>query len=231
MVRENDYFERTNYKSQRYVKESIFSLLLKIPKYRLEFYNALPFKEDGTKEEALVDATTYKYLFNGRCNTVAFSNNDKEIIIAGTTDKWAPNIMLTLLFDYHEIQKRSLKNHYSIDSLKFVPPRYYYIYTGDEELKDEYSYAEEFNSKNFDFRVTILKGDNKRNDIIGQYINLIKGIDVVTDEIGHLGCTENHIDIYVNNCINAGILSDFLRKHKAIITDIIYCMISEEYTL
>ena len=231
MVKEGEFLKRPHKRSESSMKDSIFSMLLTMPKYRLEFYKILFPDDKAATENDFSDATNYRYLVNGRCNNIAFNKAGEYLIIAETTDRWFPNMMLKMLLNYNDIMKRTIADPYTEEPIQLLEPLFYFVYTGDKELKDEYSYAEEFNSgkDSFDIRVEILKEGKRKGDLLDQYISLIKRIRSLPEEKGYLGCTRADVAAFVSRCISDGILAEFLLEKLSEVIDIIYCMLSEEY--
>lgn len=231
MVKESEFFKRPLKRRQSSMKDSIFSMLLTMPKYRFEFYKILFPEDKEADENDFLDATTYRYLVNGRCNNIAFNKAEEYLILAETTDRWFPNILLKMFLNYNDILKRTVVDPFADEPIQLLEPFFYVVYTGDKELKDEYSYAEEFNSQkgDFDIKVKILKGGRNKGDLLDQYVNLIKRIHNLSEEKGPLACTMDDVANFVWKCISDGILADFLQEKMRDAIDIIYCMISEEY--
>ena len=112
-------------------------------------------------------------------------------------------------------------------------PKYYVIYTGsNKSVKDSYSLSEEFGYEDDeDMRVTVLKRELRRGDIVDQYIDFSNRIHDIIKKKGIRNVTIEDLEEVMEGCIRDGILAEFLSGRIMEVIDLMRSIFNEEYYL
>lgn len=127
-----------NQTSNRNYKDSVFTKLFRdIPKLR-ELYNAL--EKDQIEETAEIkDVTLDGTLYNTQKNDIAFTVDNRFIILTEHQSSVNPNMPLRMLIYLARIWESLIDNStiYKTKTVEIERPELYVLYNGTEELPDE----------------------------------------------------------------------------------------------
>ena len=212
--------------ANREYKSTMFSMIFRDRKELLELYNAVN-RSDYTDPEALEIVTLENAIYMNMKNDLAFLI-DMRLNMYEHQSTFNPNIPLRDLF-YVAKEYQKLVNGVSIYAstlVKLPAPRFLVFYNGSGErpekevlrLSDAYHIREE--EPELELKVTVLNinaGNNRelllKCKTLQEYMQYV---DCVRRNAAIPGMTLNEaVARAVNECIDRGILADFLRKNKA----------------
>ena len=234
---------------KRNVKDSIFTHLFKIPKYRRELYLELHPEETDISEEDIKLRTIENIWTNGVYNDLGLLVKDKFIVLIEAQSSWSPNILVRMLVYLAETYKQLwITNHYNIYGTKKIrlpKPEFYVVYTGDKEIDIEtLSMNEEYfenESEDFELRVHVIqenKNDNveiglkksqhknKRCAIIDEYITFTKIYD---EERRKTEDKKEAIIKTIGRCIKQNILKEYLQDNKKEVISIMDLLYDQDF--
>lgn len=212
--------------ANRQYKSTMFCMLFRDKKELLELYNAVNHSH-YTDPEALEIVTLENAVYMSIKNDMAFLI-DMHLNLYEHQSTFNPNMPLRdLLYVANEYQKL-IKDAsiYSSKLLKIPTPRFIVFYNGHEvrpeeevlRLSDAYFTREE--NPELELKVTVLNinaGNNR--ELLEQCKPLqeyMQYVDCIRKYVDASGMTlEEAVEKAVNECIEKGILSDFLRRNKA----------------
>lgn len=215
----------TNSKANRNYKDSIFRSLFNNEKELLKLYNALTGK-NYSEETDIEIVTLDDAIFNGQKNDLAFIVNKKFINLTEHQSTLSPNMPLRFLeYIAKEYQKLYFsKAVYSETPVDLPTPEFYVLYNGakdaplEQTLKLSDTFMGEYDTINLELVVRVInvnydKGSEVLNkcQTLKEYSILIYKIRMLRKEYGEL---DKAIDVAIRECIDSGILSEFLKKNK-----------------
>ena len=203
-------------KIKRNVKDTVFTCLFKINKYKLALYK-LFHPEDKNVTIANIKTITLSSVIAGVIyNDLGMMVNNQIIFLMEAQTIWSVNVLLRIFLYLAETYKNYIrKNNLNIYGTKkiFLPrPELYIVYTGSKNIREGvHSFGEEFFGVKppIDLKVTVIR-KAKSGSILQQYIDFAKRSDALKKK----KMTDKDLENFINKCIKDGILSEFLSERK-----------------
>ena len=220
-------------------KDSTFCLLFSEPARAIELYNAVT-GENLPPDTELTYTTLANALYIDRNNDLGFVIQKRHLVMSEcqSTINW--NIPMRCL----GYVSRSLENLagkeglYGSKLVKFPAPEFYLFYVGNEtwntKLSDSFQAPPKENSlelvvKFINLNYNINNEDNEilqRSPSLLGYSKLLYYIKTAAKENG--GDLKSAIDTSVKQCMEEGLIEDFLRKHSREVTGMLFNEITVE---
>ena len=223
-------------------KDSTFCLLFSEPARAIELYNAVT-GENLPPDTELTYTTLANALYIDRNNDLGFVIQKRHLVMSEcqSTINW--NIPMRCL----GYVSRSLENLagkeglYGSKLVKFPVPEFYLFYVGNEtwntktlKLSDSFQAPPKENSlelvvKFINLNYNVNNEDNEilqRSPSLLGYSKLLYYIKTAAKENG--GDLKSAIDISVKQCMEEGLIEDFLRKHSREVTGMLFNEITVE---
>ena len=215
---------RVSTANRRY-KDTVFRMLFSDKERLLELYNAVAGKHyDNADDLEIVTLENAVYL--GMKNDLAFLLST-SIYLYEHQSTVNPNMPLRDLFyissEYSEIV--GLKSLYSSSLIKIPTPNFVVFYNGDEDMDDvsEYRLSDAFmtpvENPALELKVTVLNVNYGRNvklmeqcETLREYAQYVAMVRKYKQETGSL---DDGVKLAIEQCINDGILAEFLRKNRS----------------
>ena len=220
-------------KLKRKIKDTVFTALFKIPKYKLQLYKALNPNEKDVIEKDIKTITLSTMLSNGQYNDLGLLVKDRILFLMEAQSTWSINILLRLYMYLADTYKKLIKerqcNLYGSKKIDIPKPELYVIYLGKTKIgKKEFSLNEEyFEGKGpIELRVKVITERSKK-DILKEYIQFSHRCDDFRKK--NERPTEKSILSFINKCIRDNILKEFLSEHKEEIMSIQTMLFDQDY--
>ena len=212
-------------RSNRKAKDSVFTNLFTIPKYRYQLFKELHPEVKGITEDDIEIVTLEHVLMNNEYNDLGLLVGDHFLILAEAQSTWSVNILIRFLLylastykDYIEAKDISL---YGTKKAVIPKPELYLIYSGNKGKKPEVlSFTKEFfggNESAVEIKAKVIYGDSKKHDMISQYIAYCKVLDM---QVKKHGRTKKAIEETIRICSDKDILKEYLEAHRKEVVDI-----------
>ena len=212
-------------KSNRKAKDSVFTNLFTIPKYRYQLFKELHPEVKGITEDDIEIVTLEHVLMNNEYNDLGLLAGDHFLILAEAQSTWSVNILIRFLLylastykDYIESKGISL---YGMKKATIPKPELYLIYSGNKGRKPEMlSFTKEFfggNESAVEIKAKVIYGDSKKHDVISQYIAYCRVLDM---QVRKHGRTKKAIEETIRICSDKDILKEYLEAHRKEVVDI-----------
>ena len=212
-------------KSNRKAKDSVFTNLFTIPKYRYQLFKELHPEVKGITEDDIEIVTLEHVLMNNEYNDLGLLAGDHFLILAEAQSTWSVNILIRFLLylastykDYIESKGISL---YGTKKATIPKPELYLIYSGNKGRKPEMlSITKEFfggNESAVEIKAKVIYGDSKKHDVISQYIAYCRVLDM---QVRKYGRTKKAIEETIRICSDKDILREYLEAHRKEVVDI-----------
>ncbi len=212
-------------KSNRKAKDSVFTNLFTIPKYRYQLFKELHPEVKGLTEDDIEIVTLEHVLMNNEYNDLGLLAGDHFLILAEAQSTWSVNILIRFLLylastykDYIESKGISL---YGTKKATIPKPELYLIYSGNKGRKPEMlSFTKEFfggNESAVEIKAKVIYGDSKKHDVISQYIAYCRVLDM---QVRKHGRTKKAIEETIRICSDKDILKEYLEAHRKEVVDI-----------
>lgn len=212
-------------KSNRKAKDSVFTNLFTIPKYRYQLFKELHPEVKGITEDDIEIVTLEHVLMNNEYNDLGLLAGDHFLILAEAQSTWSVNILIRFLLylastykDYIESKGISL---YGTKKATIPKPELYLIYSGNKGKKPEMlSFTKEFfggNESAVEIKAKVIYGDGKKHDVISQYIAYCRVLDM---QVRKHGRTKKAIEETIRICSDKDILKEYLEAHRKEVVDI-----------
>ncbi|MBQ9866854.1 MAG: hypothetical protein IJM34_07530 [Lachnospiraceae bacterium] len=212
-------------KSNRKAKDSVFTNLFTIPKYRYQLFKELHPEVKGITEDDIEIVTLEHVLMNNEYNDLGLLAGDHFLILAEAQSTWSVNILIRFLLylastykDYIESKGISL---YGTKKATIPKPELYLIYSGNKGRKPEMlSFTKEFfggNESAVEIRAKVIYGDSKKHDVISQYIAYCRVLDM---QVKKHGRAKKAIEETIRICSDKDILREYLEAHRKEVVDI-----------
>ena len=209
---------------QRNYKDTVFRKLFSDKESLLSLYNAVA-KKDYKSYDNLTIVTLDNVIYMGMKNDIAFVL-ETNLYLYEHQSTMNPNIPLrNLLYISAEYQKmvagRSL---YSSAAVKIPAPKFFVFYNGTAKTEDRFEYKlsdmyEKCEEKpDLELKVTVLNINDGHNRELMEHCRLLsdysKYVSTVRNYAGKMQI-EEAVECAVKECIEKGILSDFLLQNRA----------------
>ena len=232
-----------NYGANRCYKDSLFRLLFGREENKqnlLELYNALN-DSDYTNKDDLIINTIDDVIYMKMKNDVSFIL-DSQMVLLEHQSTYNPNMPLRGLLYFARLYEGIVnisKNIYYPRLIKIPTPQYIVLYNGTDRkignkkvLKLSDAFEKPNQSKGYEWTATMIDinyGENKdlllKCKKLGEYSYFVESVR------RHYSKNKNFplaIDEAVKECIDKGILADFLRKHIAEVRTVLLTEFNEE---
>ncbi|MCL2082066.1 MAG: Rpn family recombination-promoting nuclease/putative transposase [Oscillospiraceae bacterium] len=218
-------------------KDSFFTSLFSEPEKVLRLYNAI--SRSKYPLDTPIEITTLEdVLYRDRYNDLSFVIDGKLVVLVEHQSTINPNMPLRLLFYLSKVYSQYIKNSnvYSSAVIKIPRPEFIILYNGTEEHPDEdiLRLSEAFYplpdghkpSGSLELTAKVLNINKERNqEIVRDSVELSGYVEVVdairTNKEAGMSL-EDAIEKAVKECVDKGILTDFLEKHGGEIMDMLY---------
>ncbi len=211
-------------KTRHTAKNSVFTDLFGIPKYRYELFRTIHPEMTDVKEEDVKEITLKPVILNHSYNDLGLLVRDKLMIFVEAQSTWSVNILVRILFylalTYQDHIEEHELNVYSSVKLDLPVPEFYVIYTGkNHRVEKEYiSLKEDFFRDApvyIDLKAKVICAEND-GDIIGQYIIFCHILD---EQIKLHGRTAKAVEETIRICRDKGVLKEYLvHREKEVVT-------------
>ena len=212
-------------RSNRKAKDSVFTNLFTIPKYRYQLFKELHPEVKGITEDDIEIVTLEHVLMNNEYNDLGLLAGDHFLILAEAQSTWSVNILIRFLLylastykDYIETKGISL---YGTKKAVIPKPELYLIYSGNRGKKPEVlSFKEEFfggEESAVEIKARVIYGNSKKRDVISQYIAYCRVLDM---QVKKYGRTKKTIEETIRICSDKDILKEYLEAHRKEVVDI-----------
>ena len=221
---------------KRSVKDTVFSDLFSIPKYRRELYLALMPQDKTVREEEIESVTIKNILTNGIVNDFAISVRDTLLILMEAQSSWNENMPYRMFSYLAENLNRYLREHKQVGiyntKIKIPKLRLYVLYSGDKKIpRKELSFKETYFPDDKDcpveLKIQIITLTTKKN-ILNEYIMFTRILD---KNIKKYGYTEKCIKITIKECLEKNVLTEYLEKKKTEVIKVMLSMFDQETAL
>lgn len=226
---------------QRTYKDSLFRMIFREKKELLSLYNALNNSEYQNADELTIN-TVESILYMGMKNDVSFLI-EESLNLYEAQSTWNPNMPLRDVFYLSQLYKGYLDENnldiYSSTQLHLPVPKCIVFYNGTkwmEEMKQvrlSESYGDMHGQEPaLECVVTYLNVNYGHNQKIMSQCQKLKEyaflIDQIRRQLEEGKQLKAAVDYAVSFCIHQGILADFLRKHRAEVTNVILTEYDQE---
>lgn len=211
---------------KREYKDTVFRMLFNDKENLLSLYNAL---NDTTYTDAsqLEIVTLENAIYMNMKNDLAFIFMN-QISLYGHQSTFNPNLPLRGLFyiasEYEKLIYTKARTLYSSTLVTLPTPKFIVFYNGEEKqperrvlkLSDAYEIQEDIPC--LELLVTVLNINTGQNDNIMKQCNILQEYMLYTDRVRKYSKSmdiRTAVNRSVNECINEGILKDFLLKNKS----------------
>lgn len=207
-------------------KSTVFSMIYRDKGKLLELYNAMN-HTDYTDPEMLQIVTLENAIYMAMENDLAFIV-DLHLYLYEHQSTYNPNMPLRDLFYVANEYQRLVRNEsiYASRLIKLPAPHFVVFYNGKDKrpekeiLKLSDAYLTEELYPDLELKVTVLNinaGNNRELKencrTLREYMQYVECVRRYTDELGMR--LNEAVESAVNECINKGILKDFLLENKA----------------
>lgn len=227
---------------RRNFKDSLFRMIFRGKEELLSLYNAVNGSQYKNPEELVIN-TIDDVIYMGYKNDVSFLI-DEYLNLYEAQSQWNPNMPLRGVFYLSRLYQGYIEEHrldvYSNRRLEIPTPKYIVFYNGLKNVKDVeiLRLSDSFSRKgkgehalecvatlfniNFGHNEKIMKNCRK----LYEYSCLIEEIRKGLEQGGSL---KKAVEQAIESCIRAGILENFLRKHRAEVKSMILTEYDEEF--
>lgn len=204
---------------KRATKDTVFSDLFSIPKYKKELYLALHPKVRDVDENDIRTITLKHVITNGVVNDLSIIVSNVLMILVEAQSTWNENMPLRMLEYLTESISQYLNttDQQLLSSKKVYLPNIelYVVYTGKKLVKTKkISLKKTFfaNDKNCPIDVVVnVITLSRKNDVINEYIRFTKIFD---KNIKIYGYTKQSINKTIKECVEKNILQEYLKIRK-----------------
>ena len=211
-------------KLNRTIRDTIFTKLFSYTRYQFQLFQTFH-PESVVTVDDIECMTLTNYVLRGMYNDVAILVKNHLMIFVEAQTAWDSVLDYRLLLYWREafVEWLSQSNLTIHDVRREQIPKveFYIVYTGNQEVKDN-----PFPDSLLNAKIVVIT-ECKDDSIVSQYIRFTKifekyrHIDVFTDE--------EKVSVIIDECINEGILVDFLSEHRSEVDRAMFEMFSEEY--
>ena len=215
-------------KQNHKIKDTVFTKLFDIPKYRLELYKSLHPKDKDVKIEDVKKLTLEKIFTNGIYNDLGMLVKNRILFLMEEQSSWSINILVRDFIYLGEtflgyIKMKKL-NIYGTKRIDIPIPELYVLYTGKDKLKKKiYSLNEEFydGKSPIDLKIKVIT-TSKKNDILSQYLTFIK----MSDEYR---IKDKSVKELLDTCIKKDILKEFIEEHYKEVVEVMDVLFNQDW--
>ena len=211
-------------KANRKYKDTVFRMLFSDRKNLLSLYNAV--NGSAYEDEAALEIVTLENaIYMGMKNDLAFIV-DTGLFLYEHQSTYTPNMPLRDLF-YISAEYQKFVNHRSLYSSviqKIPAPNFIVFYNGTEKKEDSWinylseAYQNLSGEPNLELKVLTLNINEGHNGELMEQCQILREYAQYVAKVREYARTSElnaAVEQAVNDCIQSGILAEFLRKHKS----------------
>ena len=221
------------------VKDSVFTLLFSDIKNIRKLYQCLHDDSDNYSDEDFKIITLENVFINAPYNDLGFTVKNKVIILAEAQSTFNPNMGLRLLIyiaqSYHDYISEHKINIFSEKLIRLPNPEFIVIYSGSKKTDiTEIRLSDCFESgttPNIELFVKVISGDNVKEGIIQEYLKFCEMYDKKVRSVKPSEEKAYSLKKVIKDCIDKGILKDFLTLHQKEVEDMMMTVIPPEQAL
>ena len=221
------------------VKDSVFTLLFSEIGNIRKLYQSLHDDADSYSDADFKIVTLENAIINGQYNDLGFTVKDRLIILVEAQSTFNPNMGVRLLMyiakSYHDYIVENKLHIFSEKLIKLPMPEFIVVYSGTAKQNvNEIRLSDCFEAgttPNIELIVKVIKKDNAKSGILQEYLSFcdmyninVKGKKTAAERLSGLRQV-------IHECINNGILREFLKKHQKEVEDMMMTVIPPEQAL
>ena len=221
------------------VKDSVFTLLFSEIGNVRKLYGSLHDDEDNYSDEDFKIITLENALINGQYNDLGFTVRDRLIILVEAQSTFNPNMGVRLLMyiakSYHDYIIENKLNIFGERLIKLPIPEFIVVYSGAKRQDvNEIRLSDCFESNvspNIELVVKVIKKDETKTGILQEYLTFcdmynryVKGKKTAKEKFQGLRKV-------IYECIQNGILGEFLKKHQKEVENMLMTVLSPEQAI
>ena len=221
------------------VKDSVFTLLFSEIGNVRKLYGSLHDDEDNYSDEDFKIITLENALINGQYNDLGFTVRDRLIILVEAQSTFNPNMGVRLLMyiakSYHGYIIENKLNIFGERLIKLPIPEFIVVYSGAKRQDvNEIRLSDCFESNvspNIELVVKVIKKDKTKIGILQEYLTFcdmynryVKGKKTAKEKFQGLRKV-------IYECIQNGILGEFLKKHQKEVENMLMTVLSPEQAI
>lgn len=231
--------------NKRY-KDRLFRMIFGYEKYKgnlLSLYNALN-GTSYTNPDDLEINTIDEAIWMGMKNDVSCIINCSMALYEHQST-YSPNMPLRGLMYFGKLYNKYVEtnnqNIYGEKLVKIPTPQYYVFYNGERnrpermELKLSAAFQKKTDTRGFEWTATMLNINFGKNQELMNSCQTIREYAILVDKIRtyqkSYGTLEEAVDRAVDECIENGVLAEFLLEQKAEVIDVVLTEYDEEKTM
>ncbi len=213
-------------KAKRQYKDTFFRMLFEDKKNLLSLYNAVN-QKNYTDADALQVITLKNAIYMGMKNDLAFIM-DMNLYLYEHQSTYNPNMPLRDLFYISNEYQRLVdqKSLYSSAIQKIPAPKFVVFYNGNEQIEDvselklSSAYECSTSAPDLELRVTVLNVNQGHNKELMEHCQVLKEYAQYVARVRQYTSLqelslEEAVERAVDECINEGILAEFLTRNRA----------------
>ncbi len=205
----------------------------------LELYNGL----FGTnlQDTALISKVRLEdVLFKDMKNDVAFTVEGRRIILSEHQSTVNPNMPVRMLmYIAREYEKLlPVEARYSEQQYPLMTPSFIVFYNGEKDLPSEYvlklsdAFAEGSIQNGFlELEVRVININTDKNHVLLEKCNTLRQYSEFVEKTRRFGGDENKLEMAVKECIQDGVLSDYLMRNGKEVVNMLMAEYSYEEDL
>ena len=221
-------------------KDSVFRLLFNDKERALELYNAISGSNYGP-DAAFRFTTLEDVILKTKKNDISFLLEDAFIIMLEHQSTLSKNLSIRYLLYYAATIQRDIpnKDFYKASSLKIPRPTFIVLYNGTEEIPDtiHMQLSDNFRGEgknDLQLHLTVYNINEGRNQEIMEHCRTLQEYSLFVAKMrrqirrtkGPL--TEKELGSLLKECVEEGILTDFLKTYGTEVISMLFTEMTEE---
>ena len=215
---------------KRSIKDSVFTLMFKEPKYALQLYQSLhPEDKDVTEADCKI-VTLENILTVGQFNDLGLLVRDMLLLLTEAQSTFsvniAPRVLMYVANSYKEYAYGHDMDLYGSRPVKLPRPELYVIYTGlRQDVPDTIHLSDLYEGAgDVDLRVHVIRQTGS-GDILDQYVRFCQ---IVDENRRKYGRGAEAVEKILRQCREEGILAPFLASREKEVYDIMTTLFDQE---
>lgn len=215
---------------KRGIKDSVFTLMFREPKYALQLYQALHPEDTDVTEADCKIVTLENVLTVGQYNDLGLLVRNLLLLLVEAqttfTKNIAPRVLMYIANSYKEYVDEHDLDLYGSKPLKLPRPELYVIYTGSkQEVPDTIHLSELYDGAgDIDLCVHVIRRTGAGN-ILDQYVRFC---EIVDENRKKYGRGAEAVEEILQQCREEGILTSFLVSRQKEVHDIMITLFDQE---
>ena len=219
-------------KAKRTIYNSVFTDLFSDVEYQLKLYRDLHPEDVDVTADDITDVTLKPVFTDQIYNDLGFRVGKRAICLVEAQTKWSENIslrtMIYLADTFRNYVLDTKQSYYDSARVELPKPELYVIYTGPHEHNEEaLSLADTYwngDDSFIDVRVKVIRKDNP-NEILTQYAIFC---EIYRKNSAEYGETTIAVEKTIDECIEKGILKDYLDEKRSEVLDMISTLFDDD---